>query len=65
MKDQNNPAFDVIQLSFRQRGSTCCARITLDERTGWCWRAAQHEGGHDGALSATCGAPSYNRGRAQ
>lgn len=60
-----NLPFDVIQLSFRQRSGTCCSRITRDGRTGWCWRAAQHEGDHKGALSVAGQAPSYSRGRAR
>jgi hypothetical protein len=61
----DKPEFDVIQLSFRQRGATCCARIMLDGLAGWCWRAAQHEGDHEGALSVAGLAPSYSRGRAR
>jgi hypothetical protein len=42
---------DAIQLS-PHRSASCCARIWRDGQTGWCHLPDDHEGSHEGVLSA-------------
>lgn len=57
---------DAIPLGLApHRSAACCARITRDGKTGWCLLPDQHDGEHEGILSAptttTYGPPGWSR----